>query len=312
MNLPQQGKLVLPKATIIKFSILSISLFVEAVVFLNEVIAYINLHDYFSISLEFSIKIVLLMLLTVYTLSLTIGAWSSWWQHLITTTVLVTAIFITLIKYDLTYALIISAISFLLLTYDNLKSYRIKKLLIKFDPMMILRFSTKGVLFIFSVVAGILLILNANGLNGINVGKKIAEVASDPLKSFVQKNVENQISQQLLPLKANGIDLEDPTIKQTLQQSGIVYESLDLVARPENVSKDIPQIIENQVNNFLEPYKNLFYPVMALLVFGLFQLYASITYWVYMATIKPLFYILIKTKFLKIEKVPAEQEIVSL
>jgi len=280
----------------LKSTTLSLLLFTESYFLLTLIIDFVKAQNFLSFNLGYSIETILVMLLTIYTFALSIGGWGKWEQYLIAGFPVCIAIFISLFKFNANYAILAAASSFLILVYDMRKTTLLKSLLIKFDPKMVLRFSTKGLLFIFSIVGGaIVFIYPADFRNQINVGRQIAEITEEPVKKAVQSKLEEQTGQY------------DPAtmavMEEELRKIGI-YDKSSAKALDLNM-KDL---IEKQVNNSVEPYKNLIPFVIALYTFGLLQLYATVAYVLYISTIDVIFWFAKYLKFFKVNKIPVEQE----
>ena len=136
---------------------------------------------------------------------------------------------------------------------------------------MIMRFSTRGMLFLFSILGGVLFILSANNINQLDIGKELGRILDQPIREIVR----------------------EPTIGNVPLTSGII---------------NVKDIAENQLNELIEPYKHFVNPVMAILTFALFQFYASIAYLIYMLTIDWIYELAKKVKFMKVETLEVVQE----
>ena len=291
------------KLPIIKRVLLSLVLSIESYLVGNVLKDFIQNQNYFSFSLNFTLKIVVLLVLTLYTLSFSIGTSDKWEYGTVFGIGVFLGVFFNLITYDTFYALLIALGSFLIINLNSLRSLKYKNNLIKAIPKLSLRFSTKGMLLIFGVLASTIFLLESSGVtNQINVGKTIAEITEKPVLNIVEK----QISQIQLPLKTQELNENDPKVKTVLESLGLPSFLPQNLLSPENIN--ISGIIESAVNRFLEPYKKLFSPVMAILIFAIFQFYATIAYYVYFLTINPLFSLLKKIGLIKTEKIQIEKE----
>ena len=256
----------------LKTSFLAVAIFIESFVLSNLIMNFVRTKNVFTVDAQFSIKIVLLMLLMAYTFALTMGGWRKWEQYLFIPLPVTLGVFFSMIMVIPTYAVLIALGFLLLLMYDVYKSTRLKSLLVKIDPKMILRFSTKGLLFLFSILGGVLVILGTADIEPVNMGEKIAEFAKEPMENIIRSELPEEAHQQLL---GNG---------------------------------NLKQMTETQINNLIEPYRNMVNPLIAIMTFGLFQLYASIAYILYMLTIDLIYLLMKKTGFFKIEIVSVNQE----
>ena len=295
----------------IKTFILTILLLVESLYLTILIGELVQSQNYFTMNFVFSLKIVGLMLAIIYTFSLTVGAWAKWEQYLIVPLPISIGIFLALFQTNLTYAMLIAVFAFVLLIFDIHRSTAIKNLLIKFDPKLILRFSTKGLLFIFSVLGGLMVILNSTYVEPINIGQKISEVAGEKVNEIVEEQFRQQVQEQISPLGITDLSEIDPSFAPVLEDLGLSSDFLTNAndsVEPQDFGIDAKQIVESQVNNIIEPYKNFVNPVLAVLMFALFQFYAFLAHLIFIATIDLVFWLSKTTHFFKTEKVPVEQE----
>lgn len=284
----------------VKLAVLDVLLFAETF-YLTQIIAnYTLVGNFFDFDIKLSILIVGLMVVTLLTFSLTVGAWDIWYHSIFTPISISIGILVALLSFDVTYAIIISGTSLLLLTYDTFRSYRLKSILIKFDPIIILRFAARGLLLIFSLLAGAVIILQASGSDNINLGKSVAELVERPIKNQVDNQLKDQLNKQFY--------LGGQDIDSILDQYGINYPDSLKENVDDKLNVDVKTIVEDQVNVFLDPYKNLVKPLIAVLVFGLFQLYASVSYFIYSIVVAGFFVIAKKSGFLKVKKTTVEKE----
>ncbi|OGC68719.1 hypothetical protein A2415_02075 [candidate division WWE3 bacterium RIFOXYC1_FULL_39_7] len=277
----------------------------------------IKSQNYFSFSLDYAAKIVLLMVVNLYAFSLTIGAWGKWEQYLIIPLPVSVAIFMVIYTVDIFYAVVLAVLAALFMAFDIQKSTRIRELLTKFDPKIILRLSTSGLLFIFSTIGGALVILYAFVAPEYNVGKEISSIVEKPLKSLVETQLRSNLEEQLVPLNMSGGQNLDPEVESLLERFGLdintadLSKSMDSKTITDNLIKnlDIKNIVEKEVNGFVSPYKNLVHPILAVLMFALFQFYAAISMFIYLVTIDGIFWLAKKSNFFKTEFEMVQKEI---
>ncbi|MDC0449107.1 hypothetical protein OAL67_00700 [bacterium] len=282
----------------VKTAILMVLLFLEAFYLTTIITQFVAAQNYFGISLNFSLKIVGAMLALVYTFSLSIGAWKTWEQYVIITVPVLMAVSISLARYSLNYAIIVTILFGLILVLDIRKSTKISNLMTKFNPKLVLRLSARGILLIFSVLGGLLVILHSAHIEQeFNIGQKIAEMTKDPIKSVVNRQLEEQLQEQSPYLQTiESLGLGDALDQQS--QSGL----------PLGIDMDVGNIVEEQINTFIEPYKSFVQPLMAILVFALFHFYTTITLMVFTLTVDILFKVAKYTKFINVEQVEVIQE----
>lgn len=264
---------------------MSLVLGVESFVAVTLIKNFIQTQNYFSISWDFALKLFLVLVLTMYTLALATVTSTKWFDSLWAAGGISLGIVFVLFTYDIFYTAIVGIGSFILIVLSLQRSLKLSSNTIKTVPKHILRYAIRGVLLAFSVCAATIFLLESSGINSVNIGEKIAEIAEKPVKGIVETQIPKQLPQ--LPMSVEGLGI-----------SGLIS--------PDNI--DIKGIVESQVNKFLEPYKKLFSPVMALLVFLIIQFYGTIAYYIYFLTVGPLFSLLKKVKLVKTEKIQVEKE----
>lgn len=255
----------------VKTSILSVMLLVESFVLTSMTLNFIKALNFVTPPLEIFLQIGLLMLLLIYTYSLTLGGWNKWEQYLVIPVPVALGIFFVLIQLDLTYALIISVVVALLLMFDVYQTSRLIGLLVKFDPNFILKLSTKGMLFVFALLAAGMLYL------ATNYSTTKLDIVT-PIKNQINTLIGTQT--QLL-LKTN-FGIADLT-------------QLDALGL--NPQK----IISSKVDEFVKNYQHFVTPIVMLIIFSIYQFIGSIASFIFSLTIGPLFGIAKKAGFFKVE-----------
>lgn len=287
----------------IKIGILSLLLLLTSYFLTNTILIPIKTHNYFGVSLEYSLKIIALMLVEVYLFSLSVGIWGNWKQYLFVALPPMLGITLVTIQINIFYGTITSAILFALLCVDIARSNDLKNTLIIFKPIYVLSLSTSGLLFIFSIIGGVMVILSSPDLPKINVGKSLATVIEPQVKKMVSNELQKQTQNEM---SLFNVGVVDPAIKEILDQA---QTQTPVLAQNYVDNINFSSLIENQINNFVTPYKDFLHPILAVLMFLLFQFYASITRVIFAISIEPLFKLAKKLKFLHIEKVTVEKEV---
>lgn len=286
----------------VKLFFLIVVLFGESFLLTTLINNYVSDGDFFNINLQFSAQIVGLMALLILTYSLTVGAWEVWYFNILSPLAIASGIMIPLLAYQPTYAIIAAGIAFIVITLESYRSYRIKKILIKFEALLVLRFAAKGILLVFSILAGLIIILGSNNIKDLDFGKMVATVAEKPIKNSVNTQLQETIENQTI---YSGYTEEE--VNELLKQYGL---ETGLSAAPDasSVDVDIKSMIEEQVNSAIEPYKELVRPVIAVLMFGVFQLYATISYVLYSVFVGIFIAIAKKTGILRVVTETVEKE----
>ncbi len=249
----------------IKTYILLMLLFGESLFLTHTLLEYVKTQKYFAPPLDLAIKIGLLLLLLLYTQALTIGAWYKKEQYLIVPIPIALGIAIVMFPINYVYAQIALVVSFLLLLSYMVKATYIMELLTKFKPRLILRVPSKGILFVFSLAAAILTVINPIDQT-FDPAKKLSEIVNNQVMRYVEKDAT------LGPLMNFGM-----------------------------LNLNIANEVENQINQFIEPYRGLFVPLIALVVFALIRSIGFVVNLIYSLTIGGLFLIVKKTGFFRIE-----------
>jgi len=295
------------KLPVIKRILLSLVLGIESYLVGTILKDLVQNQNYFSFSLNFTLKIVILLVLTLYTLALSVGTSDKWVYGAVFGAGIFLGVFFNLITYDTFYALLVALGSFLIILFGSHRSLKYKDNLVKVIPKLFLRFSARGILLIFGILAATIFLLESSGAsNQINIGKMIAEITEKPVLDIV----ETQIPEIQAPLETYGIDESDPQVKSILESVGVSSLLSQNLFSPESIN--ISGIIESAVNRFIEPYKRLFSPIMAVLIFAIFQFYAAIAYYVYFLTVNPIFSLLKRIGLIKTEKIQVEKEQLTL
>ncbi|KKS31774.1 hypothetical protein A2380_01670 [candidate division WWE3 bacterium RIFOXYB1_FULL_43_24] len=284
----------------VKLGVLMLALFSETFFLTTLINGFVSKGDFFNISVPFSLQVVGIMTLIILTFALTIGAWDVWYFNIMTPLAIAAGIMVPLLSTSTTYALIIGGVAFILMAAESYRSYRIKRLLIKFEALLVLRFAVRGILLVFSILAGLIIILNASNVKEIDFGQLIAEVAEKPIKSTVNSQLQQTIERQTL---YSGYSPEE--VQKLLDEYGI-----EAGTGTETITNDldIKSMIQTQVNDLIAPYKELVRPLIAILVFGLFQLYAAVSYAIYSLLVGLIIAIAKKTGLLKIVTETVEKQ----
>lgn len=259
---------------LIKTIVLSIALFVESFFLTSLMAEYARLHDYFTPPVNIVILLGVGLLLLAYTYAFTIGAWVSWEQFVIVPVPVCLGIFLVTMRINIVYALVLTAVCLVLLTYDIYFATSLKAQLVTFKPRLILRFSTKGLLFIFALVAAAIILMEPASKN-IDVSGLIADEVGEQAEKLVKSS---------------------PTF-QPLNQYGLT----DML--------DISGTVKKEVDTFIGSYRDYVLPILAFVALGFIQFLNLIVYLIFSLTIGLLFRIAKGLHFFRVEKETIEREI---
>jgi hypothetical protein len=238
----------------------------------SEILTFSQTGDIFALNTELAIRVTVLMLAVMYLFTLSIGAWDKWEQFAIIPIPTALGVTLSLMLLQQLYALYIGLAFLVLMELFILSSTKLKKLLLKFSPTIIMQPILRGTLFLFSLLSVISIILSSNAQN-INIGNEIGTMIEEPLKQAVTKQIPTELRSFVL------------------------------------TEVDFKGLAETQINKTIEPYKNYIKPIMAILTFFLFQFFGSIALFIYKLTVNILMWLVLKTKLIKIELVEVPQEI---
>lgn len=252
--------------------------------------------------------IALFIYLLTITSALFVGLWHKWEYFVVPSFPIALGVFLASFTLNNTYAFIMFLFVFALITYDSFASSILKKQLITFYPRAVLRTFPKALTFAFSLVAAVLVVLKAGQQPQIDIGNTLGELTDKYISPQIDKHIQSQIDEGLTTDQLN-----------SLQTFGLAPDNIELARQSgllENISGSIPKIslkdqINSQVNNFIEPYKNLVNPLMGLLAFGLITFLGFFARVAFIATIDLVFLVATKSGLLKKELITVSQEVVT-
>ena len=198
----------------IKTIIISLMLFLQTYILGMFMEQYIAKGNYLNITTGdmLVVKIVTTLLLILITYSLSIGGWGKWEQYVSIAIPISMAMALILIKYNAFNGITTTLLISILIGYNLYKTNKLKQLLTRFEPKVILGPSSRGLLLAYSIFAVLILMLNNNNkVSDINIGEKVANVTEKPLRGIPNVQylnldttsiVENQVNSMLIPYKS--------------------------------------------------------------------------------------------------------------
>lgn len=293
----------------VKTAVVTVLLGVESFFATKLLIDYVKSQKYFAPPMSFLASFTGLMLLLLFTYFLTVGAWIKWEQYVIVPLPISLGIFIAIYPLNTTYAMLISISAYLLLCYDVMISTNLKKMLIQFKPRHILRFSTKGILFMFALIAGVIvLVVNANPVSEIDIGGKLGELTQTQYEKFVEPKINDSAQRVLInELEGKGLPT-DPEMFSML--SGLTDTSSSFMGGLPGINLDLTKTVETEFNALIEPYKQFIPPLIALLVFALIRFLGGIAHFVFNILIDPIFALFKATGFLHTGQISVSKEVI--
>ncbi|MFC1622223.1 hypothetical protein ACFL13_02490 [Patescibacteria group bacterium] len=283
----------------IKSSILSALLFFESLIVTKLALKFTSTHNYFVPSKELLISFGLAFLALLLTNALMVGTWGKWQQFVFVSLSIALGVFVSIYTTNPTYAVILSAGIFLFVSFDLILASQLKKQFIKFKPRLVLRITSKGILFSYSLITAALVIVVSGKEPKIDVGEKAGEFASKYFTNLLNKKVSEQVNEQTQDnLATFGLD----PVEVTKFNSNPLIQNIGI---PEI---DLRETIRNEINKVVEPYKRLVNPIMSVVAFGVVQLIGLITYPIYALLVEPMLSLAKKLGLLRVSTVTVEKE----
>jgi len=294
----------------VKTSIISTLLFAESFLLSGLIISFVNSQKFFAPSWYFMVLVVLLIFLLSVTNALIVGSWDKWEQFVFGPLPISLGLFINTFPINSAYAVVIFLMAYVMLFYEIILASQLKKQMLVFNPRLVLKFTTKGLILVYSLAAALLVIITAGRQPDINIGNRVGEFVDQYFTPQINTKLNTSVQEGLTPeqmerLSAFGLD---PSKFEYAQESDVPYvlDNFANVAVPELSLKGT---VAKEVNKLVEPYKRFVNPIMALLVFGLIQFLGTVAYLFYSLIIDLVFWLAKKANVFIVEKVPAEQEI---
>ncbi len=298
------------KAFWIKTSLLSIILIIESYFVTESINTYVESEMFFMPPWRLLLVIAGLLLLVLYTYSLTIGGWDKWEQYVLVPLPISIGIWLNILQKNPGYASLIALMAFLLLIYDTFLANRIKEELIYFKPRLILKFSSKGVIFMYSLLAaGLVFLHSAEKTEMINIGEKLGEITQDQYEKIVQPQI-NEKAQKILEDELEGKGLPvSPEMFSML--GGISGDSNSLIGGLPTINLDLKDTIEKEFNALMAPYRKFVPSLIALLVFALIRFVGGFSLLIFSNTVGLVFLFFKSIGLLHIKQVQVMKEEIS-
>ncbi len=271
-----------------KIAVLATVLLILSVFLTITIVDYVNTENYLVIPRIFAARTITLFLLLLIVNALMVGCWDVWQQYIFQPLPIALGVFIPFFNIEPAYALLAFLAVFVILVIDIAYATRLKNLFIKFDPLLIMKFSAKGLVLAFSLTALLIAILKPTEKISTSLTRSLSNMVSTVVSSQVEKVQEKQLESMGLSsgsLKAFGVN----TLIDT--EAGI------------------KKTVESELDSLVKKYKNLVNPIVGLLVFGVVQFLGIITFIFYSILIKPIFWLALKLGLFVLEKKQVEQEV---
>ncbi len=270
------------RSYVLKAILFSFALFVETIMASSLLFDFAIAKNYFAIDWNFIGLLTAALLLICYTYALTVGAWDTWVQYVIVPLPISLGTALIVARMNLAYGIIVFFTVYIFSAYDVYVATSLKEQLIRFNPKIVLRFSTKGLLLIFALISGLLIFISPVSPDEVNtnVVDFMAGIAEKQTKIILNNSMEQN-------------------------------ENLAILKRFGLVSLDFKTLFSNQISTVLEPYKHFILPVIALLVAGSVQFLNGPVYLLFAITVDLVFMLAKRTGILKTEFREVQQEILT-
>ena len=303
---------------LVKKSFLYVVFIIELIFLFKVSFDFVESEKYFSLSKNFAVPYVLILILSLLTVSLISLTIEKKWEILLSPALIFISSFIFLKTSKGIEALLGLILFSLYFLYEQERSDFLTKGFLKINTRHSARPVTKGFLLTISAIISLAVYLNSQNLQSLDVGKLAANIAEKPIEDAVKKEYEKETPEDINAVSLQSLKESNPQIFSVLNSFGINELPINIPTSEsisENISGTITgtvkKSISDQVNKTVEPYRKFFKPTLALLVFGILQIYSSIAYFVFSSFSGIFLLLLRKTRFINIQKVPAEKEIIN-
>jgi len=299
--------------------ILFFAVFTLEMALLSKVILnFVYTQKYFSLSSDFAIPFLILLIITLWTINLIVLTTHQKLETFILPILFFIFAFFLLNRSKIIESLLLSLIFSLYFLYKITRTKKLEENLLKAKTSYSGRYASKGFLLALNGIIAIKVLFTSENANLPDIGKWAVDTTENQIRKIEEeyKN-ENPRSQETLDLSS--LEKTNPELSAVLKSLGITDSSI--LKLPEEASrtsaeetdKSIAKNLSNslylQIDRILEPYKKYFRPALAVLVFGLLQIYGAIAYFIYSITIDLILRLLLKSKIIGIEKMQMEKEI---
>jgi len=276
---------------------------------------FVQNQKYFGLSKDFVIPFVIILLFSLWTLSLISLTIEKKWEIFLSPIIIFLSSFIFMSQFKIGEALIGAFSVSLYYLLQLTKTLSLNSNILKINIRHSSRPVARGFLFIVSVIISLAVFLMSKNMETLDVGKWAADIAGKPIEDAVKKEYEKEVPEDIRSVNLQSLQESNPQFFAVLNSFGINEIPANIPTSEnisESVSGTIKKSISDQVNQVVEPYRKFFNPAIALLVFGLLQIYNSVTFFIFSITVSLVFTILKKTKLIKIQKVPTEKEVLRI
>ncbi|HOV97702.1 MAG TPA: hypothetical protein PLW49_01650 [bacterium] len=304
----------LPLKKVLLFSLFTLEMALLSKVILN----FVYTQKYFSLSPDFAIPFLILLIVILWTINLIVITTHQKPETFILPVLFFIFAFFLLNQSKIIESLLLSLIFSLYFLYKITRTKKFEENLLKVKTSYSGRYASKGFLLALNGIIAIKVLFTSENANLPDIEKWAVDTTENQIEKIEEeyKN-ENPRSQETLDLSS--LEKTNPELSAVLKSLGITDSSILKLSEEtsytstEEIDKSITKNLSNslylQIDKILEPYKKYFRPALAVLVFGLLQIYGAIAYFIYSITIDLILRLLLKFKIIGIEKIQTEKEI---
>ena len=304
----------LPLKKVLLFSLFTLEMALLSKVILN----FVYTQKYFSLSPDFAIPFLILLIVILWTINLIVITTHQKPETFILPVLFFIFAFFLLNQSKMIESLLLSLVFSLHFLYKITRTKKFEENLLKVKTSYSGRYASKGFLLALNGIIAIKVLFTSENANLPDIEKWAVDTTENQVRKIEEeyKN-ENPKSQETLDL--NSLEKTNPELSAVLKSLGITDSSILKLSEEtsytstEEIDKSITKNLSNslylQIDKILEPYKKYFRPALAVLVFGLLQIYGAIAYFIYSITIDLILRLLLKFKIIGIEKIQTEKEI---
>ena len=282
------------------------------------ILNFVYTQKYFSLSPDFAIPFLILLIVILWTINLIIITTHQKPETFMLPVLFFIFAFFLLNQSKIIESLLLSLIFSLYFLYKITRTKKLEENLLKVKTSYSGRYASKGFLLALNGIIAIKVLFTSENANLPDIGKWAVDTTENQIEKIEEeyKN-ENPGSQETLDLSS--LEKTNPELSAVLKSLGITDSSI--LKLPEeayrtsaeetdkSITKNLSNSLYLQIDKILEPYKKYFRPALAVLVFGLLQIYGAIAYFIYSITIDLILRLLLKSKIIGIEKMQMEKEI---
>jgi len=310
MNTPEKGRSVLVKKTILYGS------FVACLIFQFLIAeSFLQNQKYFSLSKNFSIPYLLILLFLLFDTVLISQTVKNKPENVIMPLIFFVLSFLFFFKYGVLEAFLGSFLPSVYWFFQLLKSKSLTGNSLKINLKYNARPGLKALLLSISLVISVAVMFNSKNIESIDVGEWATKIAEKPIQQAIKNEEEKTIPEDIKSLNLQSIQVSNPQLFSVLNSFGVSEIPINFPSSEgitNNVTDAIKKSMSEQINKLVEPYRKYLAPTLALLVFGTLQIYGSVAYLIFSIISGPFLLLLKKLKFINIQKVQTEKEVIKI